>query len=142
MEAMAFADRGLSEIIIGTVASDDFHSDGTKDFLEAMSHVLSAQDENLKLSAPAARETTRELVVLSEISRDTLACLDNLLPSRGVCLWGSSWMSEDYLIIRRTLIAPRLHSDQGKRPSIRSVFSSTRSAAFFGSKLGQVAIRL
>lgn len=72
MAAMAFADRDLSEIIIGTVSSDDVHSDGTTDFLEAMSCVLSAQDENLKLSAPAVRMTTKELVIASEISRDLL----------------------------------------------------------------------
>jgi 7-cyano-7-deazaguanine synthase in queuosine biosynthesis len=43
LAAMTFSHCATLEILIGTVASDAVHPDGTAEFIEAMSAVLSAQ---------------------------------------------------------------------------------------------------
>ncbi|QFT34127.1 queuosine biosynthesis protein QueC [Labrenzia sp. THAF82] len=72
LAAMALADQSLTELIIGTVRTDNVHNDGTEDFLEAMNKVLIAQNPKLRLTAPAAKMSTKELVIASDINRDLL----------------------------------------------------------------------
>lgn len=70
--AMALANCNLRELIVGTVVADSVHNDGTRSFLEAMECLLQTQLDNFRLSAPASRLTTYELVVKSGVSRDLL----------------------------------------------------------------------
>ena len=72
LAAMALANCGLRELIIGTVVTDSVHNDGTLDFLGAMERLLQAQLGDFKLNAPASTITTYDLVLQSGVSRDLL----------------------------------------------------------------------
>lgn len=58
---------GCTELIIGTLASDTAHADGTHAFLDAMDKLLRLQEGNLRLIAPARDMTVVELICKSEI---------------------------------------------------------------------------
>lgn len=70
--AMALANRGLRELIIGTVLGDRVHNDGTPEFLSAMEKLLQTQLSRFRLRAPASTMTTDDLVRESGVSRDLL----------------------------------------------------------------------
>ncbi len=70
--AMALADSGLRELIIGTVLTDRVHNDGTPDFLSAMERLLQTQLADFRLSAPALTITTDDLVRKSGVDRNLL----------------------------------------------------------------------
>ncbi|AMJ65931.1 7-cyano-7-deazaguanine synthase [Hymenobacter sp. PAMC 26628] len=63
---------GATEIMIGTVASDGFHKDGTPRFIELMNEAFSYQEGNLQISAPAITMTSAELVRASQIPEELL----------------------------------------------------------------------
>ncbi|WP_081894752.1 7-cyano-7-deazaguanine synthase [Ruegeria halocynthiae] len=64
---------GVSEIMTGSVASDSSHADGRLGFYQAMDTVTSYQEGGIRVSAPALRMTTVELVQLSSVPREILA---------------------------------------------------------------------
>lgn len=64
---------GVGELQIGSVHTDGFHRDGTKDFYGILSSVSEYQEGNIKITAPAIDLTTFELVVQSGIPRALLA---------------------------------------------------------------------
>lgn len=64
---------GCTEILIGTVSSDEYHKDGTSEFIAKMNELLSLQEGNIGLKAPAIELTTVGLVRQSEIPFDILA---------------------------------------------------------------------
>lgn len=64
---------GFHELLIGTVASDKRHRDGTSVFIESMSSLLSMQEGGMTLRAPAINLTTNELVARSGIPLSLLA---------------------------------------------------------------------
>ena len=70
--AMALARRNPTSLIIGTVATDKIHNDGTNSFLCSMDAVLRAQLSELRLSAPAINMTTTDLVLESGVSDEIL----------------------------------------------------------------------
>jgi len=72
LAAMSLAAGPFEEILIGTVSGDRVHGDGTRQFLSSMNEVLHAQNEALRLSAPAADLTTSELVRRSGVSLQLL----------------------------------------------------------------------
>lgn len=72
LAAMAFSHCDPLEILIGTVASDAVHPDGTAEFIEAMSAVLSAQGE-VCVRAPAIQMSGNELVARAALP-DELLC--------------------------------------------------------------------
>ncbi len=74
---------GVNEILIGTVASDGFHQDGTPQFVRLMNDLLSYQEGNLRVSAPAIALTSVELVRQSQIPE-------------GLLLWAHSCHKADY----------------------------------------------
>jgi 7-cyano-7-deazaguanine synthase len=63
---------GVNELLVGTVASDGFHKDGTPQFVHLMSEVLSYQEGGLRVSAPAIALTSVELVRTSGIPPELL----------------------------------------------------------------------
>jgi 7-cyano-7-deazaguanine synthase len=81
--AMKAINLGVTEIMIGTVAPDGFHKDGTPQFVKMMNDVISYQEGNLKVSAPGISMTSVELVRRSGIP-------ENLL------LWAHSCHKADY----------------------------------------------
>jgi len=63
----------VQRLLIGTVASDGSHTDGSKAFVAACNDLLQLQEGNLQLEAPAIDMTTVQLVRRSGIPRDVLA---------------------------------------------------------------------
>lgn len=74
---------GVTEIYIGTVASDSFHKDGTPQFVQLMNDLLAYQEGNLRVSAPAIAMTSVQLVKHSQIPEELL-------------LWAHSCHKADY----------------------------------------------
>lgn len=71
--AMKYASEGLSQILIGTVASDHVHPDGTPEFIRAANVLIKCELPEVQISAPAIGMTTKQLVVESGLSRSDLA---------------------------------------------------------------------
>ena len=63
---------GISEMMTGTVASDDSHADGRPQFYEAIDHLMAVQEGNVRVNAPAIDMSSAALVTVSKIPRDLL----------------------------------------------------------------------
>lgn len=70
--AMACADRSLREIMVGTVASDRVHADGTPAFLAAIDALVRCELPNARVTAPAIDMTTVDLVRASGVPEGLL----------------------------------------------------------------------
>lgn len=70
---MAALQHGCTRLVIGTVASDAQHQDGTQEFVDRMDALMSAQEGGLRIEAPAIAWSTVELVTKSGIPRPILA---------------------------------------------------------------------
>ncbi|TXH38862.1 MAG: 7-cyano-7-deazaguanine synthase [Rhodospirillaceae bacterium] len=71
--AMRFVSEGLSEIMIGTVASDVVHMDGRAEFIDAIGTLLRVQEGAVNVSAPASLMRSEELILRSGITAELLA---------------------------------------------------------------------
>ena len=65
--------EGAKRLLIGTVASDQVHKDGTAEFVESASRLLAVQEGELSLEAPALALTSLELVATSKAPIGLLA---------------------------------------------------------------------
>jgi 7-cyano-7-deazaguanine synthase len=63
---------GFRELLIGTVASDSQHRDGTAEFVDMLAKLLEHQEGNLSLVAPALGMTSVDLVRTSRVPRAVL----------------------------------------------------------------------
>jgi 7-cyano-7-deazaguanine synthase len=64
---------GVSEILFGTVKTDQFHADGTKEFYSTLSTLFAYQEGNIIVTTPAIDMTTEELVQTSIIPESILS---------------------------------------------------------------------
>lgn len=64
---------GAGELMIGSVATDAVHVDGTPEFYQAMDRLTAMQEGGLRVTAPAVSMTTAELVRSSGVARDVIA---------------------------------------------------------------------
>lgn len=64
---------GAGRILIGTLATDGVHLDGTKTFLAAMGAVLQEQEGKIDLDAPAIGMSAVELIRASKVPGEILA---------------------------------------------------------------------
>jgi 7-cyano-7-deazaguanine synthase len=64
---------GVTHLELGTVASDSVHADGTPAFIQALDHLLSLQEGQMHVSAPAIHLRTTQLVRESGIPFSDLA---------------------------------------------------------------------
>lgn len=71
LAAMAYAERGLTEIIVGTVRSDRAHADGKQSFLRSIDRVISVQS-GVHVSAPASKLSTLQLVLQTRVPLSVL----------------------------------------------------------------------
>ena len=62
----------LSELYVGSVATDELHMDGTRDFYFQISSLMEMQESNIKVSAPAIEWTTPELIKQSNVPKSLL----------------------------------------------------------------------
>lgn len=65
--------RGLSEVILGTVASDCRHKDGTPEFLTLVDKLVQMQEGGVRIVAPAREISTVDLIQQSRIPWEVLA---------------------------------------------------------------------
>ncbi len=65
--AMKAMPLGVGTLLVGSVKSDFFHSDGRPEFYERMDHILSIQEGALRVEAPGLAFTAVELVRCSKI---------------------------------------------------------------------------
>lgn len=70
--AVAVRNR-MSELLIGTVATDVRHRDGTQEFIRLMDRLLSIQEGQLRVRAPAIDLSSAELILNSGIPDEVLA---------------------------------------------------------------------
>lgn len=73
LAAMRAISLGVTHLWLGTVKSDGSHRDGTPEFVDAMSKLLSMQEGGIQVEAPAIGLSTIELVRLAQIPHDQLA---------------------------------------------------------------------
>ena len=73
LAGMAAIKFGVTELMIGALATDGAHADGRPEFIDAMSVLMSAQEGGIRVTAPAISMTAVELVVASGIPTDVLA---------------------------------------------------------------------
>ena len=71
--AMCLIPLGIKRLLIAAVNTDLIHCDGTKEFIEMSSKVLSMQEGGMKVEAPAINISTAELVKQSNIPFSLLA---------------------------------------------------------------------
>lgn len=71
--AMKAIDLQISTILIGTVRSDSSHTDGTREFIDAIDHLMSLQEGGIRILAPAADLSSAELVTMSKVPPELLA---------------------------------------------------------------------
>jgi len=72
LAAMKCHHLGSSELMIGALKTDGFHADGTREFIDRINALLSLQEGNLKVFAPAIALTATELVRRSGIPQELL----------------------------------------------------------------------
>lgn len=73
LAAMECIKHDVGVLEIGALRTDGFHVDGRREFVEALSALLSMQEGGLKLEAPAADYSAEELVHMSGIPMEILA---------------------------------------------------------------------
>ncbi len=64
---------GVSELMLGTVATDGVHADGTEPFFTALDALLSMQEGGVRVSAPAIDMSSAQLIRRSGIDSSVLA---------------------------------------------------------------------
>jgi 7-cyano-7-deazaguanine synthase len=73
LAAMFSIREGFDELLIGTVLSDNLHADGSATFIQCVDALISLQEGNLRLRAPAAQMKSTELVRVSGLTPALLA---------------------------------------------------------------------
>ncbi|MCU7494776.1 MAG: 7-cyano-7-deazaguanine synthase [Ignavibacteria bacterium] len=63
---------GITDLMIGCVKSDSVHKDGTEDFIKAIDHLISLQEGEIRISAPAIHMESEELITKSGIPQSIL----------------------------------------------------------------------
>ena len=71
--AIKSIELGVNRLLIGTVKTDSLHKDGSNKFVESMSQLLSCQEGDICLEAPAIELSTSELIRQSGIPSSLLA---------------------------------------------------------------------
>lgn len=69
---MRLANTPTTEIMVGTVAEDALHADGTRSFYRAINAVVSVQEFRPAITAPALALTTAQLVQVSAVPAELL----------------------------------------------------------------------
>jgi len=73
LAAMKAITLGATRLLVGTVASDQLHKDGTLEFFNRISTLVSYQEGGLVVEAPAIDLSTTELILKAEVPPSVLA---------------------------------------------------------------------
>lgn len=83
--AMRAVSLGVKRLMIGCLRTDGIHADGTQGFVDAMSKLLSSQEGEMHLEAPALRMSAGELIMESKVPPDVLAWAHSCHVSEYAC---------------------------------------------------------
>jgi 7-cyano-7-deazaguanine synthase len=73
LAAMRALSLGVDTLLVGSVATDSQHRDGTPEFFNTLDVLLRNQEGGIRVHAPALQLTSAELVLQSGIPRSVLA---------------------------------------------------------------------
>jgi 7-cyano-7-deazaguanine synthase len=85
LAAMIAIERHYAKVLIGTVASDKRHADGSEDFVLCLNSLLEMQEGGVTLEAPAIKLSSLELVRESRIDLSILAWAHSCHSSNVAC---------------------------------------------------------
>jgi len=85
LTAMKAIEFGINRLWIGTVRSDSSHKDGTREFIDALAHLMLMQEGVMVVEAPAIKMSTAELIRLSGIPSSSLAWAHSCHKSNVAC---------------------------------------------------------
>ncbi|WP_254862279.1 7-cyano-7-deazaguanine synthase [Halovivax gelatinilyticus] len=83
--AMDVVRRGADRLLIGAVADDQDHADGKEEFFELIDSLLSFQEGNLRVKAPAIDSTTEEFVREANPPESLLGWTHSCTASNAAC---------------------------------------------------------
>ena len=83
--AMDVVHRGVDRLLVGAVADDQSHADGKAEFFELMDSLLSFQEGNLRVVAPAIDKTTEEFVREANPPESLLGWTHSCTASNAAC---------------------------------------------------------
>jgi 7-cyano-7-deazaguanine synthase len=83
--AMRAIGLGVNELLIGSVANDAFHLDGTIGFYQRLDDLMVYQEGALRVRAPAIHLTSAQLIVQSQIDLSLLAWAHSCHKSSFAC---------------------------------------------------------
>jgi 7-cyano-7-deazaguanine synthase len=83
--AMDVVHRGADQLLVGAVADDQSHADGKAEFFELMDSLLSFQEGNLRVAAPAIDKTTEEFVREANPPESLLGWTHSCTASNAAC---------------------------------------------------------
>lgn len=75
----------INKILFGTVNSDSYHKDGTKDFFTAFNSLLNIQEGDIQIEASAIDMTTAELIKESGIALEKISWAHSCHKSNFAC---------------------------------------------------------
>jgi 7-cyano-7-deazaguanine synthase len=70
---MAALRMGVNRLLVGTVKTDSFHTDGTPRFVQAMNDLCKMQEGEICVEAPAIQMSSADLIRLSKVDISVLA---------------------------------------------------------------------
>jgi 7-cyano-7-deazaguanine synthase len=85
LAGMKAIDLGITNLMFGSVATDDFHRDGQQGFFDRISSLTSFQEGGMTVEAPAISMTTVELIIHSKTPRSLLAWAHSCHRSEYAC---------------------------------------------------------
>lgn len=85
LAAMHAVQEGANELLLASVKSDDQHADGRPEFYSKMDNLLSFQEGDLSVSAPAIEQTSEELVEESGVPLSLLGWAHSCHMSNTAC---------------------------------------------------------
>jgi len=83
--AMDVVHLGADRLLVGAVADDQSHADGKAEFFELMDSLLSFQEGNLSVKAPAIDRTTEEFVREADPPESLLGWTHSCTASNNAC---------------------------------------------------------
>ena len=85
LTAMKAIALNVTHLWIGTVKTDEIHRDGTAEFIEAINKLMSLQEGQMQIEAPAIGLSTVELIRISGIPSEYLAWAHSCHRSNVAC---------------------------------------------------------
>lgn len=73
LAAMRGIEKGVKKLLLGTVASDGSHRDGTVEFVHSINELMKMQEGGLGVEAPAINLSTCELIRVARVPTELLA---------------------------------------------------------------------